>query len=239
MADSRQPQPAVTIKGLVKRFGSAQNTIAAIDGIDLEIVTGQRVALTGASGSGKSTLLHLLGAIERADEGVITVGEQEITGLGRKQLARFRQSIGFVFQSFHLLPALTALDNVLMPVLPRRVDFDREERARELLDAVGLKGRHRAVPGQLSGGQQQRVAIARALIGQPSVLLADEPTGALDSATSDAIMDLLCALADERECTLIIATHEESVADRADRTLVLRDGRISADTGRAPAAVDQ
>jgi putative ABC transport system ATP-binding protein len=233
-ADSAVRQPAVTVKGLVKRFGAGQNAIAAVDGVDLDIGMMSRVALTGPSGSGKSTLLHLIGAIEEADAGAIHVGGQDITALSRRKLARYRQGIGFVFQRFHLLAALTALDNVIAPVLPRNVGFDRAVRARELLDAVGLEGRHQALPSQLSGGQQQRVAIARALIGQPSLLLADEPTGALDSRTGALIMDLLYTLADTTGCTLLIATHDASIAARADRVLSMRDGRITADTGIRP-----
>jgi putative ABC transport system ATP-binding protein len=226
---------AVSIKGLVKRFGKDEGLITAVGEVDLELAAGSRTALVGASGSGKSTLLHLIGAIEKADAGVITVGEHEVSALGRKQAALYRQTVGFVFQRFHLLAALTALDNVIAPVLPRKVDFDRAARAAELLDAVGLAGRHRALPSQLSGGQQQRVAIARALIGRPALLLADEPTGALDSATGEGVMDLIHELAREYGFTVVTATHEHAVAQRAQRVVTLRDGRIISDLAPQPA----
>jgi putative ABC transport system ATP-binding protein len=217
----------VQVRGLSKRFGDGPGAgVLALDGVDLDIAAGERVALTGASGSGKSTLLHVIGGIERADAGSVEVGGSEVTALDRRRLARYRQGVGFVFQRFHLLPALTVLDNVLAPLLPRKAAGDAAERAGRLLDAVGLAGRHHALPSQLSGGQQQRVAIARALIGDPVLLLADEPTGALDSATGSAVMDLLDGLAEEHGFTVLTATHEPSVAARADRVLTLRDGRF-------------
>jgi putative ABC transport system ATP-binding protein len=231
----------VHVRGLSKRFGTGRGSVAALDSVDLEVAAGERVALTGASGSGKSTLLHVIGGMERADAGTVTVGGAELTALGGRRLAEYRQGVGFVFQRFHLLSALTALDNVLAPLLPRKSVGDPSVRAAELLDAVGLAGRHDALPSQLSGGQQQRVAIARALIGAPALVLADEPTGALDSATGAAVMDLLDALAAEHGFTVLIATHESFVAERADRVLTLRDGRLAdadedTDAGTAAAA---
>src|SRR3954451_24670429 len=154
---------ALSVEGLTKRF----QDIVAADELSLEIAAGSFTAVTGPSGSGKSTLLHLVGAIESADGGTIAVDGVEVTALRRRKLSEYRRTIGFVFQRYHLLPALTALDNVIAPVLPFKVGFDKRERARELLDAVGLAGRERSLPSQLSGGQQQRVAIARALIGAP------------------------------------------------------------------------
>jgi putative ABC transport system ATP-binding protein len=223
---------SITVRGLRKTFGTGEGAVTAVAGADLDVEAGARVALTGASGSGKSTLLHLIGAIEKADEGTITVGTTEVTALRRAAAADYRQTVGFVFQRFHLLPALTALDNVLAAVLPRKVDFDKAARARELLDAVGLSNRHDALPSQLSGGQQQRVAIARALIGRPALFLADEPTGALDSATGAAVVDLILELAGTYGFTAVIATHEATVAGRCDRVVRMSDGRIVADEDR-------
>ncbi|RLP94000.1 ABC transporter ATP-binding protein [Micromonospora sp. CV4] len=216
----------VRVTDLVKRFRSGDETIVGVDRITLDVPAGATVAVTGPSGSGKSTLLHLIGAIERADEGRIEVDDVEVTRLSGRRLAKYRNGIGFVFQRFHLLPALSALDNVLAPLVPTRPGFDEVERARNLLAEVGLAGRERAMPGQLSGGQQQRVAIARALVGRPRLLLADEPTGNLDSATGAGIIDLLWRLRDEHGMTLLMATHEASLADRCDRTVGVHDGRI-------------
>ncbi|WP_372433330.1 ABC transporter ATP-binding protein [Micromonospora phaseoli] len=187
------------------------------------------VALTGPSGSGKSTLLHLIGAIEQPDQGSVAVDEVEISALGRVALSRYRQRVGFVFQRYHLLPALTVLDNVIAPVLPRRGRTDHAARARELLEAVGLAGREQALPAQLSGGQQQRVAIARALMGQPRLLLADEPTGNLDSTTGTQLLDLLLQLREQHGMTILLATHEPIIAARCDRLIRLGDGRIVED----------
>ena len=213
------------IENLSKRYGE----IVAVDGVSLDVEADAMVALTGPSGSGKSTLLHLVGAIERADGGSVTVDDVEVTALKRGRLAAYRQRIGFVFQRYHLLPPLTALDNVVVPTLPYRVSYDRTARARELLDAVGLAGREKALPSELSGGQQQRVAIARALMVEPKLLLADEPTGNLDSKTGQQILDLLVTLRQDRGMTVLLATHEQHVAARCDRLIRLSDGRITDD----------
>jgi putative ABC transport system ATP-binding protein len=207
--------------------------LVALDAVDLRIESGAAVALTGPSGSGKSTVLHLLGGMDRPSEGTVEVDGEELTA---RRLDGHRRRIGFVFQRFHLLPALTVLDNVLAPVLPRRVDFDRQERATELLDAVGLAERANALPSELSGGQQQRVAIARALINRPGLLLADEPTGNLDSATGREIVELLLSLRERYGTTMLVATHDVEVAANCDRIVRLLDGRIVADDQVTPDA---
>src|SRR5215218_9094282 len=223
-------QGSIALEGVTRRFRiEAERAITALSGVDLEIEQGAAVALSGPSGSGKSTLLHLIGALERPDEGTVTVGGSELGGLSRRELAAHRRRVGFVFQRFNLLPALTVVDNVMAPVLPYRVDFDKEARARELLAAVGLEGRETSLPSRLSGGQQQRVAIARALINRPPVVLADEPTGNLDSRTGAGIVDLLLSLRADHGITIVLATHDSQVAARCDRVVRLLDRRMTDD----------
>ena len=225
-------EPIVRITEARKSFSLPDGgKLTAVDGVSLRIDPGTALSLTGPSGSGKSTLLHLIGAIERLDSGTIVVAGQDLGTLSRKALAAYRRTIGFVFQRFHLLPALTALDNVIAPVLPFRTAFDKRQRALELLKVVGLEDRAGALPSQLSGGQQQRVAIARALINEPHLLLADEPTGNLDSRNGAAIVDLLLTLRDERAATVIVATHDPGIAERCDTSLHLRDGQLAAPPG--------
>ncbi|KAB1919605.1 ABC transporter ATP-binding protein [Micromonospora noduli] len=226
---SEQSGSAISVDHLTRRFGTGADQLTAVDDVSLTVAAGSVVALTGPSGSGKSTLLHLIGAIEQSDEGTVTVDDVVVSDLRRAALARYRQRVGFVFQRYHLLPALTVLDNVIAPVLPRRGRADHATRARELLDAVGLAGRERALPAQLSGGQQQRVAIARALMGAPGLLLADEPTGNLDSTTGGQILDLLLDLRERHGMTILLATHEQAIAARCDRLVRLTDGRVTED----------
>jgi putative ABC transport system ATP-binding protein len=216
----------VELRDVTRRFPTGDATVTALDHVSLTLEPGTVLALTGPSGSGKSTLLHVLGAMDRPDEGRIDVDRFVVTDLDRGGQVEYRRRIGFVFQRFHLLPALTALDNVAAPLLPLRLDFDRHERATSLLAAVGLSGREREFPSRLSGGEQQRVAIARALVNDPGLVLADEPTGNLDSETSSAIVRLLLDLRAERGLTVVVATHNAQVAARCDRIARLHDGRL-------------
>jgi putative ABC transport system ATP-binding protein len=213
--------------GVRKGFGPAGSRVDAVRGVSLTLSGGSATALMGPSGSGKSTLLHLLGAIEAPDGGTVEVDGQDITALNGRELSAYRRSIGMVFQRFHLLPSLTVLENVLAPVIPAGARPYREQAA-HLVARVGLGGREKALPAQLSGGQQQRVAIARALIAKPRLLLADEPTGNLDSATGEGILDLLDSLRRESGMTMIVATHDDDVAARCDRVIRMRDGSIVA-----------
>jgi putative ABC transport system ATP-binding protein len=201
--------------------------VQALDEVSLEVPAAQVVAITGPSGSGKSTLLHVVGGMDQPDAGTIRVGIQDVTSLSRKQLAAYRRTIGFVFQRFHLLPVLTALENVAAPVMPLRTTFDKFSRAGELLTALGLGGKEQAIPSELSGGEQQRVAIARALVNDPGLVLADEPTGNLDSETSVQIMQLLLDLRQQQGMTIMIATHDPMIATRCDRIVSLSDGRVT------------
>jgi len=218
---------ALELRGVSKRYGTGQGgQVTAADDVTFTIEAGAFVALTGASGSGKSTLLHMIGAIERPDSGVIISNGTEVTALRGAAQADYRRTIGFVFQRYNLLPALTALDNVIAPVLPYRTSWDKCERARQLLAAVGLAGRERSLPARMSGGEQQRIAIARALINTPALLLADEPTGNLDSGNATEILDLLARLRAEHHMTILLASHDPQIAARAERLIRLRDGAV-------------
>ncbi len=218
----------IELVGVTKRFAvGAESSIVAADDVTLTIPAGRTTALVGPSGSGKSTLLHLIGAIEEVDSGTITVDGVVVTGLSRRQAADYRSRVGFVFQQFHLIPALTLVDNVAAPLMGRPFDGDRRKWAAELLDAVGLGSRLKARPSELSGGQQQRVAIARALVAKPTLILADEPTGNLDSVTAVEVMELLAGLLDSVNATLVVATHDEGLAATCDLTVGVLDGRTT------------
>jgi putative ABC transport system ATP-binding protein len=226
------------LRGVCKRYGTGQGgQVTAADNVTFTIEAGAFVALTGASGSGKSTMLHMIGAIERPDSGVIISNGTQVTALRGAAQADYRRTVGFVFQRYNLLPGLTALDNVIAPVLPYRTRWDKRDRARQLLAAVGLAGRERSLPARMSGGEQQRIAIARALINTPALLLADEPTGNLDSANATDILDLLARLRPEHHMTIILASHDPQIAARAERLIRLRDGAVIDDiqlTGDRP-----
>ncbi|GES02476.1 hypothetical protein Acor_45420 [Acrocarpospora corrugata] len=223
--------PILRASGLRMRYGQGSGIVHALDGVDLDVATGETVAVMGASGSGKSTLLHLLGGLERPSAGEVWLAGRRIDGLGETALARLRRTaIGFVFQAFHLMDELTAAENVELPALlagqsPRAA----RRRAAELLERVGLSHRAEHLPSALSGGERQRVAIARALSNEPLVVLADEPTGNLDSAATLDVLRLLDSLRTAGQ-TLVIVTHDARVAATADRLISMRDGGFVEET---------
>ncbi len=212
-----------------KTYVLGRRSLEVLRGVDLRVQKGELLALRGASGAGKSTLLHILGGLDTPDQGEIWFSGKNLRTLSAFNLARWRNRVvGFIFQAYHLLPELDALENVCLPArMARAPGGATEERARQLLERVGLGQRLEHKPAELSGGEQQRVAIARALINSPELILADEPTGNLDSHTGEEIIELLLALRAERQTTLIIATHDTKVAERAPRILHLVDGQVA------------
>jgi lipoprotein-releasing system ATP-binding protein len=212
-------------KGIHKSFGE----LSILKGVDLEVKTGEIVAIVGPSGAGKSTFLQILGTLDRPDSGEISLNNQQVLQLSLNQLDAFRNhNIGFVFQFHHLLPEFTALENVCIPAFIQGISRSEAElRAQELLNLLGLSERMHHKPDALSGGEQQRVAVARALVNKPSVILADEPSGNLDSANAQALHELFLKLRDEYNHTFVIVTHNEQLAALADRCLVMQDGRFS------------
>jgi len=222
--------PLLQIRDLHKAYVLDGVTIQALRGIDLTVADGEFVAIMGPSGSGKSTLMYILGCLDVADAGSYRLHDQDVTGMDADQLAALRNhEIGFVFQNFNLLPRTSALENVETPLIYAGVGkAERRRRAREALQRMGLRDRLQHLPNQLSGGQAQRVAIARALVTQPSLLLADEPTGNVDSNTSDEIMQLLDTLNREDGLSIVLITHEHDVAAHAGGRLFLRDGQLEA-----------
>ena len=217
------------LSGVTKTYRKGSSRVTAVAGIDLTIPDGQLVAIQGPTGGGKSTLLQLLGALERPDSGAVRLAGDDLAKASDGRLGRVRaETIGFVFQGFNLIPTLTARENVETALVPLGVPTqERRSRAEAALAQVGLADRAEHHPSELSGGQQQRVAIARALVKEPSVLLADEPTGNLDEGTRDEIIGLLEGLWRERGLTVVIVTHDSAVARRAERRLTLKDGRVS------------
>ena len=217
----------IQVRALTKSIDTGTHRVDILKGIDLEIPQGQFAAIMGPSGSGKSTLLGLLAGLDSPTSGQVILDGEDITNLGEDEMALLRgRKIGFVFQAYQLLPTLTAEENVLLPMELAGRDLGGRDRARELLDRVGLKGRFDHYPVQLSGGEQQRVALARAFALRPPILLADEPTGNLDSATGAVVLDLLLTLNRQEGATMVLVTHEQALAESADRRIVMRDGLV-------------
>ncbi|MBI2297128.1 MAG: ABC transporter ATP-binding protein [Betaproteobacteria bacterium] len=225
-ASDKPQEPVVLLAQVTKFYRKGAQEVRALDGIDLRIEPPGMVAIVGPSGSGKSSLLHMIGAMDRPTGGEIVVANRRLAALGDADLTAFRrQTVGFVFQTFNLIPNLTALENVMLPMEFNGVDKrERGRRALVLLERVGLRARATHRPGELSGGEQQRVAIARALANDPPLVLADEPTGNLDSKTGQLIYELLEEIARER--TVIVVTHAEPLAQRAKRVIHIQDGRL-------------
>ncbi|WP_433527880.1 ABC transporter ATP-binding protein [Micromonospora sp. CA-263727] len=218
----------VRVEGLCRDYGSGDRVVHAVRDVSLRAGRGELVAVRGRSGAGKTTLLNLIGGLDRPTSGRVWVAGHEVTSAGERDLLRLRRdTVGFVFQSFGLIPILSAAENIGVPMRLAKVPAaQREERVAVLLELVGLGGHAGQRPYELSGGQQQRVAIARALANDPALLIADEPTGQLDSETGRAVMDLLRALVHARGMTALVATHDPTLVELADRVLVLRDGRL-------------
>jgi len=221
--------PGVHTEKLTKVYRQDSIAVTAVQDMDLEIAAGEFVALVGPSGSGKSTLLNLLGGLDRPTSGRLWVADAELDAMSRRALAELRlRKIGFVFQEYNLIPVLSALENVEYVMLLQGVpDAERHDRALAILNEVGLAGLEDRRPGELSGGQQQRVAVARAIVSEPALVLADEPTANLDSATGAALMDLMRQLNEKKGVTFVFATHDAMVMERARRLVRLKDGRIA------------
>jgi len=235
------PSIAIRIEDLCRYYHMGSSTIRAVDGVSLNIPSGEFVALLGASGSGKSSLLNLIAGLDSPTSGRAIVGGKNLAGLSREELAKYRRhTVGMVFQSFNLVPAMSVFENVELPL--RFAEVDRSKRGElvsKALERVGLAGRTRHRPVELSGGEQQRVALARALINQPSILLADEPTGNLDSRTGTEVMELIRHLNDSLQMTVVLVTHERTLAEKyAERLIFMGDGKVVADqTNTTKAAV--
>ena len=229
MRDNKERRLIIDLKGIKKRFfEGTENEIEVLKGIDLQVYEGEFVSIVGASGSGKSTLMNIIGALDRASEGSYLLDGVDINQADDNELSHIRnKKIGFVFQTYNLIPRISALKNVERPMLYAKVPgAERTERAKELLKLVGMKDRMKHNPDELSGGQKQRVAIARAMANHPAILLADEPTGALDSKTGRLIMDIFHQLNREQGMTIVLITHSDSLAEETRRIFTLMDGEI-------------
>lgn len=235
MKNSVNALPAIVLSDISKQFGTGESQVSALKGVNLEIAKGEFIALCGPSGSGKSTLLNILSGIDRPSAGQVIFLNHLLNALPEKEMAAIRgQHLGFIFQFFNLIPVLNVLDNIFYPLVLNGYCDKKEAKARALhaLDSVGLAQLARRKPGQLSGGQQQRVAIARALAHQPDVVVADEPTGNLDLATGEAIMDLLLKINQQTQTTFIVSTHSTQLKDRAKRVIEITDGELTYDSAR-------
>ncbi len=226
--NASENHPLVRCRGIAKRYKKGSQWVTPLESLDLDVARGEFLALMGPSGSGKTTLLNLLSGIDSPSEGEINIGGIPVHEFSRRKLAAWRaKHVGYIFQLYHLIPVLSAFENVELPLLPdgqsRR---DRRERVEAALALVGLADRMHHFPRELSGGQEQRVAIARALVADPELLVADEPTGDLDRESADAVLKLLCSLAQEQQKTIIMVTHDPKAAAAADRTLHLEKGRL-------------
>jgi putative ABC transport system ATP-binding protein len=221
-------EPLIEVKNIRKIYRMGQEKVVALDDVSLDIYKGEIICLLGASGSGKSTFLNMVAGLEKPTKGEIHIGGIPIHKLNEENITLFRQkNIGFIFQAFHLMPMFTALENVSLPLIFRGVEKrQREAIAKEALAVVGLAGYEKRKPTQMSGGQQQRVGIARALVGSPKIIFADEPTGNLDSRTSQEVMEIMMSKVREANRTLLIVTHDRNIADYADRVVTIRDGNI-------------
>src|SRR5262245_1836315 len=229
-------RPLIQLRDVWKVYHLGDTEVRALRGVSLDVRAGELLSIVGASGSGKSTCMNLIGCLDQPTRGTYRLGDADVSTLSVNQRAAIRnRRIGFVFQNFNLLGRTTALENVALPMIYANVSFaEQRQRARALLAAVGLRGREHHLPSQLSGGQQQRVAIARALANGPSLLLADEPTGNLDSQASTEIMELFLRLRRERRITIILVTHEPLIADYTERIVTFHDGRIVSDVPHTP-----
>lgn len=218
-----------------KNIQKSYDQLQVVKGVSFDIQKGELACIVGPSGAGKSTLLHIIGTLDKADAGSISINNQEISSLKAAELSAFRNKyLGFVFQFHHLLPEFTALENVCIPAfIAKKSESETLKRAKELLDFLGLKDRLQHKPNELSGGEQQRVSVARALMNQPLLILADEPTGNLDTERSEELHQLFFDLRNEFKQTFVIVTHNDKLADKADRKLVMKDGLIIADTTNA------